>query len=662
MNQKRLKKISAILGLIVSISGMSFIDEEKPCGYAHQDQFLRDMQPTSEQQKIDITYYGLNFDMDIATTSMVSEFLLHLVVVDTSLETIELDYSTNSPGVGNTTVTAVYLDGDSLAFSHLNDILSIPLNETPVMGQQMSVAIYSESGPASNQDDSGFNWDYEFSQRAIWTYSQPYNAREWWPSVDYPRDKADSADIVVTIDDYMVVASNGRLVSDTDNGDGTKTWHWHVGHPIASYLVSLSIYEFYEWGNIYVDANNDTLPLLFYTYSHPDNPNPSYMTENYNLLPEMLALYEDQFGPYPFMDEKYGHAEWGTSTGMEHQTLTSMGDPTERRVCHELAHMWYGDMITCDTYNHIWLNEGFARYAEALWWEERYGPTGYIEKMETFKNLSRQYGSVYVEDTETENIFDWWHTYNKGAWVVHMLRHIVGDDTFFEILQTYSNDPQFKYGTATTEDFQMVCEEVSGLDLDPFFQQWIYGSAYPNYRAYRAQTGDDLLVQTIQTGITFDMPVDFQITTNASVIDTILRINEQFMTFHLQIPTGEIVTNLVMDPDNWILKTTDYVVGLAEDQLAIPLVFDLGDNFPNPFNPSTSIPYSLDGQTSVKMSIFDLQGREVIQLLNSSQSSGRYVVTWNSENREGHPVEAGVYLCRLETESHTAFTKLLLVR
>ncbi|NQV14829.1 T9SS type A sorting domain-containing protein [bacterium] len=649
-----------LLSLIFSASSaFAFFEEEKPCGRAQKTAFLRDIIPTTEQQKIDVLYYGLNFDMDIPSTSMTNEFLIELKVLDSTLEMIELDYSTDNLGVGNITVNTVLLDGDTSLFYHDSDLLQIPILEEIETGQEFSVQVFSESGPASNHDNQGFNWDYEYGLRAIWTISQPYDARDWWPCVDYPRDKADSVDIVVTIADYMTVASNGRLVSTQDNGDGTKTWAWHVGYPIASYLVSLSIYEFYEWGDEYVDANNDTLPILFYTYNPPDDPDPYYMTDNYLLLPDMITLYADQFGPYPFMGEKYGHAEWGKSWGMEHQTLTSMGNPTERRVCHELAHMWYGDMITCFSYHHIWLNEGFARYAEALWWEERYGITGYHEKMAELVWLGA--GTIYVEDTETD-IFDSHLSYDKAAWVLHMLRHIVGDDTFFEILQTYSNHPDYKYSTATTEQFQIVCEDVSGLDLENYFQQWIYGANHPNYRAYRAQTGQDLLVQTIQSGLTFDMPVDFRITTTASVIDTVIRINESFMTFHFQIPPGEIVTDLVLDPDNWILKTTDYVVGLVEDELQGPLEFQLGANYPNPFNPMTTIPYSLDVDGPVNLSIIDISGREVVRLVSTIQSRGNYDVIWNSIDEAGHSAEAGVYFCQLESGSQVAIQKILLLK
>jgi len=660
MNRKLLLTATLLISVWSNALALPFGDEEKSCGYAEADQLFRDIAPTTEQLKMDMRYYSLNLDLDIATTSMACDFQAVLTVLDSTLETLELDYSTDNPGVGNITVNTVLVDGDTSAFTHFNDLLQIPLTTAVDTGQTITVRILAEAGPAGNHDDQGFDWDYEFSQRAIWTNSQPYDARDWWPCVDYPRDKPDSVDIVVTLADYMTVASNGRLVSNTDNNDGTRTWHWHEGHPIATYLVSLSIYEFYTWGDIYVDANQDTLPIQFYTYTPPEAPNPSYLTTNYRLLPDIIALYDSLFGPYPFMDEKYGHAEWGKSFGMEHQTLTSMGNPTERRVAHELAHMWYGDMITCNSYHHIWLNEGFARYAEALWWGQHYGPAGYREKMVAFEYYGG--GTIYVEDPETESIFNMDLSYNKPAWVLHMLRHMVGDETFFNILRSYAADPRFKYKTATTEQFQEVCEELSGLDLDNYFQQWIYGQGFPHYRAYRIQTGENLLVQTIQSGLTFDMPVDIRITTTGSVMDTVLQLNEQFMTFHFQIPSGETVTNLVLDPGGWILKSTDYVVGLADEAQLRPTAFGLEQNYPNPFNPATTIPYHLDSAGSVQLLITDLQGRVVQELLHEHQTAGSYQLTWNGLNTDGQPVAAGIYFCRLISGQHTALQKLVLVK
>jgi aminopeptidase N len=648
--------------LILAVSLQAIIDEEKPCGHAHSGNSLSKVAVSSaEQQKIDIHYYKLYFDMNIFVRSMRCEFQIDLSVLDTSLQTIELDYSTYNLGVDNITVREVVLNGDTVAFSHNNDLISIPIIDSLELGEMMTVLIYSHTGSIADEkrtDNQGFNWDK--AREGVYTNSQPYDARDWWPSVDYPRDKADSLDMVVRINDHLIVASNGRLDSTVDIDDGYKTWHWHVGYPIATYLVSLSIYDFYEWNDVYVDENNNSLPILFYTYTPPENPSPWYMTQNYRLLPEMMTLYAGQFGPYPFMDEKYGHAEWGENYGMEHQTLTSMGDPTERRVAHELAHMWFGDMITCNSYHDIWLNEGFATYAEALWWEHRYGISGYKEKMASFEYYGT--GTIYVEDPETQSIFTWSLSYAKAAWVLHMLRGVVGDETFFEILQTYAADLRFKHKTATTAQFQMVCEDVSGIDLDSFFQQWIYGSLYPKYQVIWSQANNELSVEINQFGTVFDMPVDLRISSNTTIIDTVVRIDQQTMSFTHELADGELVSSLVLDRDDWVLNTASYTVGVENDESMTPHTFKLDQNYPNPFNPSTTIPYSLGEDGNVRLRVFDVEGREVIELMNSWQSSGQYRTNWNSFDHTGKAAEAGVYFYKLEAGSNTAIKKLVLLR
>ena len=158
------------------------------------------------------------------------------------------------------------------------------------------------------------------------------------------------------------------------------------------------------------------------------------------------------------------------------------------------------------------------------------------------------------------------------------------------------------------------------------------------------------------------MPVDFSITTNASTIDTVLQIDEQFMTFHFDIPPGETVTNLVMDPGGWILKSDDYVVGLADDIPVGFASFKLDQNFPNPFNPMTTIPSSLDLDGPVQMIIVDIRGREVRELVSENQLSGQHQVTWNSQNDQGQAVEAGVYFCSLQSGGRTEIQKLILVK
>lgn len=654
-----MKKLLLILTLGTALFAME--EQEKPCGHAHAEKAdWATLAPTPEQDKIDMKYYRLDFFLNVLNSTMQTEFDVHLTVIDTSLHEIQLNFSNSNPGVGTVFIDLVTLDGATVDYRHENNMLYIPVPDNLTEGQLMKVFIDSRTGIAGDRDDQGFNWDYEYGKRAIWTNSQPYNARDWWPSKDYPSDKADSLDIIVTIADNMVVASNGKLMSETDLGNGKKTWHWKVSYPIATYLVSLSIYEFHQWGDVYVDANNDTLPIMFFTYNPPESPDPSYMTTNYRLVPEMIELYVDLFGPYPFMNEKYGHAEWGENYGMEHQTLTSMGYPTERRVAHELAHMWYGDMITCNSYHDIWLNEGFARYAEALWWEHHYGSQGYKDKMKSFEYYGS--GTIYVEDPLKQDIFILDLAYNKGAWVLHMLRYLVGKETFFEIMQTYAEHPDHKHKTATTEQFKNVCEEVSGMELDDFFQQWIHGHYYPRYQIEWNQVGNDLSIDINQAGTVYDFPVQLRINTDMGTIDTTVRVDAQLVSLNLELQTGDKYKSMVVDPDNWILNTTTITVGVDDDDFQGPMAFELEQNFPNPFNPSTTLQYTLDADEQTSLVVYDMKGREVVELANQWMSAGHHHTAWNGLDLNGAPVDAGVYFCTLRSGSKTQMIKMLMLR
>ena len=245
---------------------------------------------------------------------------------------------------------------------------------------------------------------------------------------------------------------------------------------------------------------------------------------------------------------------------MEHQTCTSLGGWSEALIAHELAHQWWGDMITCRDFHHIWLNEGFATYSEALYWEQVDGKVRYFEDMRHNEYFGS--GTIYVPDlSDVWRIFHGGLSYRKGSCVLHMLRHVVGDSTFFDILHAYY-DSQFQHGTAVTEDFQAICEAVSGMELDWFFQEWIYGEYYPIYAYHWSSTkqGGDydvtLKIEQLQTDTTglFTMPIDV----------TFLTYDDEktFVVFDsLQIQTFELTLNfyplfVILDEEGWILKKT----------------------------------------------------------------------------------------------------------
>jgi aminopeptidase N len=317
----------------------------------------------------------------------------------------------------------------------------------------------------------------------IWTLSQPYGAPAWWPCKDIPDDKADSVFLNITVSNNLVVASNGLLMGITPQSGSRHTYHWEHHYPISTYLVSLAITDYAEFSNWYVSASGDSMELTYYVY--PEQL--AEAQEDFSVTPDMVAAFAVLFGEYPFINEKYGMASFPWGGAMEHQTMTSYGaglitgtHQFDWLNAHELAHMWFGDCITMKYWSHIWMNEGFASYAEALWAESRGGWPAYHNYL-----LSQDpgffQGSLWVEDSLNVGALFSGTVYDKGSWTLHMLRGVLGDAVFFDALHTYATDPDFYYGNARTEDFQAVCEAVSGTNLDWFFQEWVYRAGRPNY-------------------------------------------------------------------------------------------------------------------------------------------------------------------------------------
>lgn len=353
------------------------------------------------------------------------------------------------------------------------------------------------------------------------TLSEPYYAYTWWPVKDgdlyQPGDNSDKAtlDFSITVPDNFTVPSNGLLQGVDTLSGSRKRYRWASDYPITTYLVSFAATEYNTWT---VDYNHPggTMPVEFYIYPSRDTTANRAAWEK---VIDMLETLRPLFGEYPFIDEKYGIYNFPFGGGMEHQTITGQSGFSEWLTVHELAHQWWGDMITCKTWNHIWLNEGFASYTEALWFEHKPGSSG----LPALKNYmaGMKYtdgGSVYVYDDEVDELWEIFNgntSYHKGAWVLHMLRHVLGDEDFFDALAAYR--AAFEYGAATTEDFQAVCENFyEGGNLGWFFQEWIYGEWAPAYawgwKSVQVSGNHYLLLYIIQTQPTtypqFTMPID----------------------------------------------------------------------------------------------------------------------------------------------------------
>jgi hypothetical protein len=364
-------------------------------------------------------------------------------------------------------------------------------------------------------------------------------------------------DIFITVPEEYVAASNGLLQEVIDNGDDTRTYHWFESYPIATYLVTMNVYPYFVWSDEYVSANSDTMPIIFYTMFDTADAG-SYLVENYLKTKDMITLFAGQFGEYPFIEEKYGHAEALPATAnMEHQTLSLMVNYSENIIAHELGHQWWGDMISPSSFHHMWLNEGFASYSEVLWDEYAYGPEGYFQHISA--DAYKGGGTVYVYDLYAGNLWDFNLRYRKGSFIMHMLRGVLGDEDFFESLQVYGAHPDYKYASATTEQFQAVCEDISGLDLERFFDQWIYGEYFPIYEYdWRIRPGDEgstveLVVNQVQTNTgLFSMPIDIVVDTETASETYV--VWDSLATQYLSFDMADTPANLAFDPEEWILR------------------------------------------------------------------------------------------------------------
>jgi aminopeptidase N len=506
---------------------------------------------TSNQEKYDIKYYSLELTPDPTTSILTGNVQIVGEIITTSLGHIELNF------IDNMEITDIYLTDTpeiKLTYNRSNHILSVNLGSDYSQGQLFDFSVEYHGTPWY-----GFGFDSHRGQPMIWSLSQPYGARAWWPCKDLTSDKADSIDMRVTVPAGLIVASNGSLVEQSTSGGKTTFW-WHEKYPIIPYLVSVAIHPYaVEYDDYIYNDGADTMKIHFYMF--PDHVNE--LTEINPKVKEMIAFFSEIYGLYPFADEKYGHADYYGGGAMEHQTCSSFSFWNEWVYAHELSHQWWGDMVTCDSWHHIWLNEGFATYSEALWTEYTYRdiyPEGIASAYQMQESLYLGPGTVYVEDPLTEPILHGGLSYNKGSWVLHMLRHVVGENNFFDILKAYYNSVH-KYGTATTEQFQAICEQVSGMDLEYYFFQWIYGPGYPiyDYGWTSELQGDGSykvkgFIDQIQTDYPlFKMPLDISIVSYDTVITTYTQVIEN-QSHSFEYTSAEEPWMVLLDIGNWVLK------------------------------------------------------------------------------------------------------------
>ena len=523
----------------------------------------------AEIDKYDVIYYDIFWRPDFSDSTIYGEVTMHAVSLDPGLGQVWLFLHENM------IVDSVYNASGELPATHQGGLLIVHLDRVYQTGEQFNfTVVYKGHPPPYDLFYDGLMFTKHDGVPIVENLSEPYSARQWWPCKDVPWDKADSSDVRINVAAGMVGTSNGLLISDIDQGDGTHTMHWKSRYPITTYLICLAVTNYHSYTDYYHYSPTDSMAIVNYVFPEKeDDPRLAL-----DVTPLAISVFSDLFCEYPFLNEKYGHSMCNVH-GMEHQTNTFLNffylcdEPT---IVHELAHHWWGNLVTCQSWEHIWLNEGFGTYAEALFYEAVNGPEylhAYMSGIEY-----RAGGTVYVYDiSEPMTIFSL-RSYWKGAWVAHMLRGVVGDAAFFSALRQYAST--YAYGNASSDDLQQVMEAVSGQDLDYFFQEWLHGEYFPIYRyAYFLEDnpsgGSDIYLHIRQRQDTepqvFGMPLKIHLqTSTGEVTDVVFNDKrEQNFTLHQDVH----INSVTVDPDHWILRDIlweEYNMHIVTEELSPP--------------------------------------------------------------------------------------------
>ena len=531
------------------------------------------------------------------------------------------------------TVDSVTTGGMTVPFTHqANGILSIQLPGVVNPGTTDSVKIYYHGIPPIGS--GAFNQSTHNGQGVIWTLSEPYGAMEWWPCKQDLEDKADSVDIFITIPSGNKAGSNGSLEGVQNLPGNEVRYHWKHRYPIPAYLVAVAVTNYVEFSD-YAQVGNDSLRILNYVYPEDSNA----MQQGFAAAVPLMELYDTLLEPYPYMAEKYGHAQTGIGGGMEHATMSFMGFSSFGLVAHELVHQWFGDKVTCGSWEDIWLNEGFATYFTGVSYEHMFGPSVWRQWiLQTRANvLSQPGGSVMVTDTnDVSRIFNGRLSYDKGAMLLHMLRWKLGDADLYQGIRNYLSDPDLAYSFAVTEDLKHHLEQASGQNLTEFFNDWYVGEGYPIYQVEWGQVADSLFVSIDQTSSHpsvnfFEMPVPISFTGVAG--DTSYVFDHQFDNQSFQRRIKFKADSVYFDPDLWLLAEVaaiTKVIGLSEED---PNAVEV---FPNP----AQAYFVVDGCWK-RLELRDQRGRLLLEKSNDIQNCEATRIKIES-------MAAGMYLLNID--------------
>jgi aminopeptidase N len=570
----------------------------------HAYAMKKELQTCAASGSYDVTYYACRWNIDPASayiSGSVTMYFRPLVVVDS----LELDLS-----VAMTVDSVRYQNANVASVHKTGDVLLVKFPAMLPVSVTDSLTVFYHGFPQSSGFGSFISTVHGANRPVTWTLSEPYGAKDWWPCKQTLDDKPDSIDVFVSVPQGNKAASNGLLKQVTPVG-ANNVYHWKHRYPIATYLVCAAVTNYAEFTDT-VMLQGGKLPMVYYPY--PEDSVAARLNENDFFT--VFKFLDSLFIPYPFMTEKYGHAQFSWGGGMEHQTMTFIGGYSIDLLAHELAHQWFGNHVTCGSWKDIWLNEGFAVYCTGL-------SLGRLSGAGTFRTWQEQQigaitsapdGSVEVDDTtDVSRIFSGRLSYAKGGYLLHMLRWKVGDNAFFSGIRNYENDASSSYGFGRTVNLQQHLEATSGQSLSNFFTQWFSGQGYPSYLALWSQDANKQLKVILNQSTShssvpfFEMPVPVLVKGEGR--DTLLVFNHTSSGQAFYANLDFKVDSVLFDPDLKLLSAGNKVM---QEYAYLRSLEDLVI-YPNPAITLLNIEVNNLANYPEKVELFDVLGRKVLE-------------------------------------------------
>jgi aminopeptidase N len=614
-----------------------------------------------EQAAYDVTFYDLQLEIDPEQKSISGSNAIRFRS-DESLEKFVLDF--DALFVIDSVLVKGSLSAPMLtSFERVGSRIWVDLQKTMNKGDSATVIVHSHGQPREAPNppwNGGFTWGKTPTGEPWISVSCQNNGADiWWPCKDHPSDEPDSMSLKFTVPTSLTCISNGQLRETIANDDGTHTFSWFVSTPVNNYGISLYIGP-YETSEIsFTSTTGEPFDMAFI---HLEG-----MEADYQYLipqiPQQVAFLEEILGPYPFRIDKYTAVQ-APYLGMEHQTCIAYGANSGYHYggynqnfdglhLHELAHEWWGNMITASDWKDFWLHEGFATYMEALFAEHLNNKAGYQDVMQNIKSMSNRVPIAPQESRSTGQIYGI-DIYHKGAWVLHTLRYVLGDKMFFESLQRFlypdPSQKETKDGRqcrlVSTTDFINTVENISGRDMEWFFDIYVRRAGLPLLQNY-IKDKTLYLEWKIEDNINFPVDVPVQIDDNLTMV--------KMMDGKGSILLDPFVAPQI-DPDDRILKGLVRVSGVVDNTI-LPDGFLLEQNYPNPFNAQTKISFVLPEKTSTRLTLHNVQGETIDVLLDDTMESGRHQVEWDASQ-----LPSGIYTYRLQAGDFVDMKKMTLIK